>query len=250
MKTKSAHTKVGLFLASLLTITATTSATIYDLNADWSDANNPNGVWSYRQGTTALPHVNAWQGLSGDFATAQPAWARFETGTSNLPIWLKSSAAVNITHDWLTGDVITHSTDGFNGIGSGVSNVIWTSPLNGFATISGNTWMGRDIARGNHWALFDDGILLTEGDIFSGDSYNRATPFSFDTGSGGALALQNIPVSIGEVFEFRITKTSTPGDYAGVNFTVNTVPEPSTLIFGVIGALGLAMRRFRTDRNA
>jgi len=70
MKTKSAHTKVGLFLASLLTITATTSATIYDLNADWSDAINPNGVWTYRQGTTALPHVNAWQGLSGDFATS------------------------------------------------------------------------------------------------------------------------------------------------------------------------------------
>ena len=128
--------------------------------------------------------------------------------------------------------------------------MIWTSPLNGFATISGNTWMGRDISRGNHWALFDDGILLTEGDISSGDSYSRATPFSFDTGSGGALALQNIPVSIGEVFELRITTTSTPGDYAGVNFTVNTVPEPSTLIFGVIGALGLAMRRFRNDRNA
>jgi len=57
-----------LLLSSLATALSTQGAT-YDLNADWSDSSNPNGVWTYREGTNALPHVTAWQGLSGDFVT-------------------------------------------------------------------------------------------------------------------------------------------------------------------------------------
>jgi hypothetical protein len=237
-----------LILVAFVVGTAlSTQGATYDLNADWSDSSNPNGVWTYREGTNALPHVTAWQGLSGDFVTAQPAWARNATGSSNLPPWFKSSAVVGITHDWQTGDVVMHSTDGFNGIGSGEGNVIWTSPITGFATISGNTWMGRDIGRSNHWALYNNGVLFTQGDISSGDPYNRASPFNFANGSGGALVLQNIPVTVGSVFELRITRTSAPGDYAGVNFMVTTVPEPSTclLVLSSIIALVATGRRKR-----
>ncbi len=226
-KNMKTHAIICWLIAGLITIVTNSHAAVHDLKADWSDLQNPNGVWTYRHGTIGLPHVNAFQGLSGDFGSAQPAWARTATGNTNLPAWFKSSATVNIAHDWLTGDIIMHSTDGFNGVGSGDGNVIWTSPINGFATISGSVWMGRDIGRGNHWALFNDGILLTEGDIASGDIYNRNSPYHFSNGSGGAFVLQNIPVSIGEVFELRITKTSSFGDYAGVNFTVNTTPKPS-----------------------
>ncbi len=246
------HTNTCWLIAGLITLAANSQAATYNLNADWSDLLNPNGVWTYREGANALPHVNAFQGLSGDFASAQPAWARFDTGSSNIPSWFKSTATVNVPHDWLAGDVVMHSTDGFNGIGSGAGNVIWTSPINGLATISGNVWMGRDIGRGNHWALFDDGGLLTEGDIASGDIYNRSSPFLFSSGSGGALVLQDIPVSVGEVFELRITKTSSPGDYAGVNFIVNTVPEPSSALLLLSGAaLCLRRRSLRTyERSA
>jgi hypothetical protein len=217
----------------------------YDLNADWSDVSNSNGVWTYREGTNTLPHVAAWQGLSGDFDTPQPAWAPNATGSSNLPPWFKSSAIVGLPHphDWQIGDVLTHSTDGFNGIGNGASNVIWTSPVVGTATISGNVWMGRDISRSNHWALYHNGSLLTEGDISSGDPYNRASPFDFANGSGGPLVLQDIPVSAGTVFELRITRTSVPGDYAGVNFTVTTIPEPATAILAVACAAAFSIRR-------
>jgi hypothetical protein len=107
--------------------------------------------------------------------------------------------------------------------------------------------MGRDIDRGNHWALYNNGMLFTEGDVFSGDPYDRASPFNFANGSGGALALQNIPVTVGSVFELRITRTSLPGDYAGVNFTVTTVPEPSTvlLVLSSLAALVATGRRKR-----
>jgi hypothetical protein len=219
----------------------------YDLREDWSELANPNGVWSYREGINALPHVSAWQGLSGDFGSAQPAWARFATGTSNLPPWFKSSAIVNVAHDWRAGDVVVHSTDFFNGLGSGAANVAWTSPVSGCATVTGGIWMGRDIGRANHWALFDDGLLLTEGDIQSGDAYGSSVPFHFASGSGGALALSAIPVSIGEVLELRVTQTSPAGtgDYAVVDLQVSTVPEPSSGLMTLVGFTAIVCARRR-----
>jgi hypothetical protein len=80
--------------------------------------------------------------------------------------------------------------------------------------------MGRDIGRGNHWDISLNGTSLTGGDIFSGDAFNRASPFAFAAGSGGSAVLSQVPVVIGDVLRLQITKTSSPGDYAGVNFTV------------------------------
>jgi hypothetical protein len=139
-----------LLSPSLSTLSA---ALVYDLKTDWSDLANPNGPWSYREGTNVLPHVADWQGLSGDFTGVQPSWARAETGNTNLPPWMKIVSPAGIPNDWQFGDIVTHSTDSFNGIGSGLSNVIWTSPLNGKIDVSGGVWMGRDIGRGNHWDI-------------------------------------------------------------------------------------------------
>ena len=72
--------------ASLILLAAATahpaSAFAYDANVDFlPNSPNPNDVWTYREGSHALPHVNAWQGLSGDFSAAQPAWARADVRT-------------------------------------------------------------------------------------------------------------------------------------------------------------------------
>jgi hypothetical protein len=205
---------------------------VYDLKADWSDSSNPNGAWTYRHGNSALPHVNDWQGLSGDFTGVQPAWARFETGNMNLPAWMKIASANAVSGDWQFGDIITHTTDGFNGLGSGESNVIWTSPLVGTIDVSGNIWMGRNISRGNHWELSFNGIPLTSGDVFSGDPYSRSSPFSFAAGSGGPTVLTQIPVAVGDVVRLQVTKTSAAGDYSGINLTITAaaVPEASAFI--------------------
>jgi len=209
-----------LILPAAFRVLPANSITVYDVTADWSDAANPNGVWSYREGTNLLPHVTTWQGLSSDFGTAQPAWARFEVGTSNIPCVFRSSAVVNIVHDWQTGDVVTHSTDPANGIGSGVSNIVWTSPLNGTVNVAGAVWMGRDIGRGNHWSLLVKSIAVTGGDISSGDAYSRAAPFNFSAGSGGPSVLNGIPVSVGDQIELQISRNSVSGDYAGIQWTV------------------------------
>jgi len=207
------------------TFSTLSAAIVYDLKSDWSDVTNPAGSWSYREGSNALPHANDWQGLAGDFTGMQPAWARAETGNTNLPAWMKIVSPAGITNDWQLGDIVTHSTDDFNGVGSGLSNVIWTSPLHGTIDVSGGVWMGRDIGRGNLWDISKNGISLTGGAIFSGDPYSRSSPFLFSAGSGGPTVLNQIPVAVGDVLRLQITRTSAPGDYAVVNLTVTATPD-------------------------
>lgn len=221
----SMFNRAGYWIFVTILFTAMTSqsasaAIVFDLKTDWSDAANPNGPWSYREGNNVLPHVADWQGLSGDFTGIQPAWARAQTGNTNLPAWMKIVSPAGITVDWQLGDIVTHSTDNVNGVGSGPSNVIWTSPLNGTIDVSGGVWMGRDIGRGNHWEISKNGALLTAGDIASGDPYQRSDPFNFSAGSGGPTVLNQIPVLVGDVLRLQITKTSIPGDYAGVSLSV------------------------------
>ncbi len=228
-------------------------AVTYDLNADWSDVSNPNGVWSYNEGSNAMPHVAAWDPT--DEGGTQPAWAVSGVKSSQefLPVWFKSVLNEPFTHDWTIGDVVTHTTDA-NGIGHGPANVTWTSPVIGTVDISGGVWMARDVFRGNHWTLSLNGVPLTGGDIFSGDSFNRASPFNFAAGSGGASVLNNVPVTIGDVITLQIVKTSEQGDFVGVNFTIAAaaIPEPSSLALCTIAAAGLSLglRRKKSQRGS
>jgi hypothetical protein len=220
----------------------------YDLKEDWSDVSNPNGVWSYNEGSNALPHVAAWDPT--EEGGSQPAWA-VSGDVSSMefdPVWFKSVLNEPFTRDWQIGDVVVHTTDA-NGIGHGTANVTWTSPLDGAVNISGGVWMARDVFRGNHWTLSLNGVLLTGGDIFSGDSINRACPFNFAAGSGGASVLGDVPVTIGDVFALQVEKTSEQGDFVGVNFTVAAIPEPSSLALCFSAATGLSFELRRRMRR-
>jgi hypothetical protein len=204
---------------------------VYDLKADWSDAANPNSVWTYREGNNALPHVASWQSSLGGYTSPQPGWARSENGSDRVPFWHKSLGFENFVHDYQAGDIVVHTQDDANGIGQGPANVLWTSPGSGpVAAITGSVWMGRDIGRANHWALLKNSTILSQGDIASGDPYSRATPFNLAAGTGGPAALANIPISTGDTLQLRLTQTGGSGDFVGVNFTVTTgAPEPATL---------------------
>jgi CARDB/Right handed beta helix region/Secretion system C-terminal sorting domain len=201
-----------------------TVAVVYDLTADWSDAANPNGVWSYNQGTTLLPHVAAWSVNPGDWLTAQPAWARFASGTSSEPALFKASGTLNGAHDWQNGDFICHTLDPTNGIGSGPASVIWTNPSPATVTISGAAWMGRDIGRSNHWSLWLNGTQLTAGDVSSGDAYSRATPMNFTAGTGGPSAISGLTLGTGDVIKLQMDKNGVSADFIGVQMQVQTVP--------------------------
>jgi hypothetical protein len=90
--------------------------------------------------------------------------------------------------------------------------------------------MGRDIGRGNHWTLAKNGVVLTGGDIFSGDAYSRASPFDFGSGSGGPSVLTNVFVLPGDIIKLQLEKTSQYGDYIGVHFKVTASLSPPLFI--------------------
>nr|AIE90234.1 hypothetical protein [uncultured marine thaumarchaeote AD1000_01_F04] len=209
---------------------------MYDLEADWSDTANPNGVWSYNEGGNPLPHVAAWE--PGFFAVAQPAWALSGTANNRIPNWFQLRAGNEGSLDWQAGDILIHTRDNANGVGNGEGNVTWTSPSDGVVDINGAVWMARDIGRSNDWTLYLNDVPLTDGNIFSGDSFSRAMPFDFDLGSGGPAALDNVPVSVGDVLKLEFVRTSGFGDIIGVHMTVTLFadsdgacfPQPAGLV--------------------
>src|SRR5439155_8718349 len=70
---------------------------VYDLRTNWSDLANPNGVWTYREGSNALPHVASWQSSLGGWTSPQPGWARSENGNDRIPFWYRSNGTENFS---------------------------------------------------------------------------------------------------------------------------------------------------------
>jgi len=205
-----------------------TIATIYDLTADFSDAANSSGPWTYHEGANTLAHVANF-GDNSMFTSAQPAWARAaEPANTAQPAILRVSSTLTPGIDLQSGDVAMYSTDPTGGVGGGPANVTWTAPFAASLSISGAAWMARDITRGNHWAIYLNGTQLTAGDVASGDPYSRSAPFSFSAGSGGASALNGVLVGAGDVIKLQVTNNTTLGDYTGVQMQVQAVTTNGT----------------------
>ncbi len=233
-------------LVGVLCLAGSSAATAYDLQADWSNASNPNGSWTYREGSNALPFVASWQSALGGWSSAQSGWAYSENGNNRLPFWFQSNGTETFAHDFLAGDIVVHTTDAANGVGNGLGNVLWTSSTNSLIDISGSVWMGRDIGRANDWKLYVNGTLLRSGSIFSGDVYSRANPFDLSTGAG-AGSLTGLLVNADDTVKLEFKETSGSGDFVGVNLRINAtpVPEPATMAALALGALALLRRRGR-----
>jgi hypothetical protein len=231
-----------LFSLSILLPATVQASVIYDLGADWSDVNNPNGPWTYREGLNALPHQDDWGGGLG----GQPGWA--DPGL--LPPWFKAVSVVGGL-DWQIGDIVVHTTDPNGGNPNGLANVIWTSPIDGTIDITGSLWNPRNIGRSNHWSLLLNGTELTGGDLFSGDGHDRANPYNFVNGTDMPASLSNLSVHAGDVVMLQFQRTSVDGDFVGANLAIQAtaVPEPSAMLLTAIGLTGVAVRRWRKRRN-
>ncbi len=226
----------GLFALALATHAHADS---FDLAADWSDASNPNGPWTYRESANPLPFAGDISLLLGS-PVFQPAWAPSTTPGSFLPSWFRSTSDQPAGLDFLTGDVVVHTDDEDNGLLGGPANVIWTSSGAGRIDITGSVWMTRDIGRGNDWVITLNDIPLTDGQIFSGDAFDGDQPFDFADGSGGPAILQDLIVAPGDEIRLQIVKTepfSIFGDLVGVNLHIEMgpIPEPGTLLCLAVG---------------
>lgn len=221
-------------------IPAPAAAVAFDLKTDWSDVANPNGVWTYRAGSIALPPFSGGP-IASEFP-GEEGWAPGNTVGGFLPAWFKADTT-RADFDVQIGDIVVHTTDPVNGPGQGVANVIWTAPNGGTAHIFGNTWNVRDFDRPQQWELYVDSVLQATGTL--PDSFTRASPAMFDIAAA--------TVDAGDLVEFRAFKLETEfGEFLGVNLTVdltltptNGVPEPGTLALVVAGILGLGLLRRR-----
>jgi hypothetical protein len=210
MKTKLAAL---LTVLAVLTLGRSAAAQIFDLNSDWSEISNPNGVWTYRAGDDLMtfdsPPITNPGGI--------PAWVGPD---GYLPIWFKYAGADYF--DMHTGDVIAHSA---NDDAEGVFNILWTAPSAGTIDMTGAAWFaaeeGSQAGRSSVWSLWLNGSLLTGGEVASGDAYDRSSPFHFALGSGGAGVLQNVTVAAGDQVKLQVRKETGPhGTFVGLNWTV------------------------------
>jgi len=109
-------------------------------------------------------------------------------------------------------------------------NILWTAPVSGTIDISGSMWsINSFLCSGDRfsvpaWTLTQNGSSLSGGDVgvpFCYDGNPRGSPYDFSLGSGGAAALQNIPVAAGDqiVLAFSIPWA------VGLNFTITLTPD-------------------------
>ncbi|OJY38154.1 MAG: hypothetical protein BGP06_17150 [Rhizobiales bacterium 65-9] len=237
-----------------LTLSGAAHAAIYDLAADWSDASNPNGVWTYREGSNALGHVSDWYGSTlYSSGTAQPAWATGVATGAFLPAVFKATSGgadnriscCGANQNFLKGDIVAHTTDGFNGAAFGTFNILFTAPSDGTADISGLLWNARIIGdRPQGYSLYVDGVLAASGAI-AGLDRDHALTF----GAPSAM------LAAGDTVMLQLYRTGSTGDFVGIGMTVDftptiggAVPEPSTWAMMLVGFAGLGFASQRRKK--
>ena len=123
-----------LFSVGVFALGAFAHGQVFDLQADWSEAVNPNGPWSYAEGNNPLGQAIGWQnGCGGGWSIPQNGWADDECNNTRLPFFYKSNGSENFGgKDMLAGDIIVHTTDPSNGVGNGVARFVWPPPIRFF----------------------------------------------------------------------------------------------------------------------
>lgn len=232
-----------------ISATPAAAAVTYSLANDFSEVNNPNGVWSFTQGTTLLSHyAQPTDGNNLNAAAANGYWG-VGPAFNKAPIVIQTSQNGSATpsysnNDFLAGDVIAHSTNP----GAGDQLFInWTAPSAGTISFSSAVWYAHSpVSRSNDISDILAGNLLNT--VAVNDTITRSKALTTLSGS-------SLNVAAGDVLAFRLTPTAgeTFGSLAGISETVDFtamvpgVPEPTTwaLMLLGFGGLGAALRARR-----
>jgi uncharacterized protein (TIGR03437 family) len=231
-----------LLAATILAIATATqiAAATYDLSSGWSNATNPNGPWTYNEGTIVLPLISNWNAGNTTWSAScgQPAWAPSNVSKRFLPVWLQANACTapyfpvdsnnSASGNVLTGDIVLHTNDDGNGnLLLGMANVVFTAPVAGSYAITGVLWDARfDPAEPQDWTL-----LLNGGEIASG-----ILPGGLPRSLGQRFSVtQNLIV--GDRVELDVFKdaSSQAGNFVGVQLTLTSLSAIPT-VNGVVSA--------------
>lgn len=210
-----------------------TAAVIYDVAADWSTTDNPNGPWSYLHGTALLPNQpTACCGLP-----AAPSFAPSHVPGTFLPVFGQATSGA---------DIYVHSYDPFNGgAAQGEAVLAWTAPMSGLADVSGYFYYSQITdQRSNDVSIRLGSSVLGSAVLSYLDHQDEANRWSF--------SFNNLAVNTGDMLTVIFQRSA--GQSAGssnvgnltVTLTAAAVPAPPTgaLIFaGMAALIGSLVRR-------
>lgn len=189
-------------------------AIVWDFRADWSEAQNPNGVWSLLEGENLLPHVASWQSSLGGWSQPQPGWAESENGNNRLPFFFLSNGSETFVNDFDSGDTVVHSWDPVNGVGNGHAAIRWTAPYRCYVRLSGKVWIGRDIGRAVNVRIRRNSATIATAPVASGDPYSSANPLPLNDGAGPLNILQ---LEAGDTIDLLFETVGVAGDFVVIN---------------------------------
>lgn len=239
--------KITRLMASALLFAGCSSAVhavTYDLVNDFSNISNPNGVWSFTQGNTPLPHQNSLTPHPFNPAVVDGYWGAGSNLSINTPEVIKTTAdastlGIGMTdEEFLAGDVILHSTNPGSGLALQIN---WTAPDDGVIDFSASTWYAHlPVNRSNDLTIYLDGVFLDSGVLNATIRRSNALVFG---GTG-------LTVDAGDVLSFIYTPSAGQihGSVAGIIETVefSAVPVPAAVwLFGsgLLGIIGFARRK-------
>lgn len=234
-----------ILFALFASLALVSTARAYNLSADWSDTQNPNGPWSYRVGTTVLP---SWP-ASLMFSNGQPAYQPANSVGAFLPSWFKL-ISTPVGFDALPGDVVVHTNDNYNGNeGLGPANVLFTAPSTAYYNIFGGLWNASTAVapsdyrpRPQDWQLLVNGSQVAFGTL-------SAIPGEFSRANQQTFSFSDVLLAEGDAVQLNIYRNAAAqaGYFVGADLTIQAVPEPSTWMMLLMGSVFL-MTRIKKQR--
>ena len=192
--------RIAAALMASIAWSSVSHADSFNLTNDFSNTQNPNGVWSYIFNSAFLPHQSSALNNGNPLFPAIPAGGYFSTGNNlftNTPDVIQAavngSAAGETNSDFLAGDVLIHSPNDGTAL-----TIVWTAPSSGIITnLSASVWYAHSIVtRSNDVTLAFDASTLQSWTVSPVLNFNRSNPGTFtDLNSINVVAGDTITLS-------------------------------------------------------